>query len=270
MKYLKLFFILAIVCLNATAQKLPNKQELSVEAPENVKIDGKATEWGDGFRAYNSAVKLFYSMANDDENLYFTLKAADIIIIEKALVGGITFAIESIKKNSGQNSVSITSPVRPGRYFAHVFLPLRDTTKNMLEYLPGMNLTLDTSFKQLEVTGALNIVDGKIPIYNEFGILSAGRFQADRSYNYEIAIPIKFFIKNVSDKGQFKYTIKLNSLKNAGYVSTINGKEYNSGSPEAIESAMKFAALGMQPAIDQLEKMSETYFSAEYTLAKKP
>ena len=269
---MKLFilFLLATLSLQcAFGQKLPNKQEASVRAPAGMKIDGKAIEWGDGFRAYNSAVKLFYSMANDDENLYFTLKAADIVVIEKALVGGIAFVIEPIKKNSGQNSVSITSPVRPIRYFAHVFSPLRDTTKNIFEYLPGMNLTLDTSFKQLEVTGALNIVDGKIPVYNEFGILSAGRFQADRSYSYEIAIPIKYFIKNVSDQGQFKYAIKLNSLKNAGYVTSINGKEYNSGSPEAIESAMKFAALGMQPAIDQLEKMSETYFSAEYTLAKK-
>ena len=57
MKRITIIFLTTLWFASVQAQKLPNKQEISFRAPANVKIDGKATEWGD-FKAYNSAIEL--------------------------------------------------------------------------------------------------------------------------------------------------------------------------------------------------------------------
>ena len=58
----------------ANAQKLPNVQQASLRAPENVKVDGKPTEWGDKLQAYNKATDVFYTIANDYNNLYLIIQ----------------------------------------------------------------------------------------------------------------------------------------------------------------------------------------------------
>ena len=45
----------------------------------NLKIDGKANEWGESFAASNKRTSLLYSLANDDKNLYLVIKAPVII-----------------------------------------------------------------------------------------------------------------------------------------------------------------------------------------------
>lgn len=51
------------------AQKLPGVQTSSLWAPENLKIDGKTTEWNGTFQAYNKAADIFYTISNDDKNI---------------------------------------------------------------------------------------------------------------------------------------------------------------------------------------------------------
>jgi hypothetical protein len=54
MKKLQLLLLAVLAFANANAQKLPNVQQVSLRAPANIKIDGKATEWS-GFKALNTA-----------------------------------------------------------------------------------------------------------------------------------------------------------------------------------------------------------------------
>jgi len=78
-------FLLAMLVLGSNAQKLPAVQKESVWAPITVKIDGKAAEWGNKFQAYNSSTEIYYTISNDDNNLYLAIKAVDPDIINKFL-----------------------------------------------------------------------------------------------------------------------------------------------------------------------------------------
>jgi hypothetical protein len=46
----------------STAQKLPNKQQISLRAPARLKIDGIVNEWGDKLQAYNHSTQIFYAI----------------------------------------------------------------------------------------------------------------------------------------------------------------------------------------------------------------
>src|SRR5471030_2113106 len=99
-KYLRLKTALVIVVFAGTgyasqAQKLKAVQENNMRAPSNIRIDGKLTEWDDTFKAYNNTTDIFYTISNDDENLYFAIKAGNRFIATKLLGGGINFAINT-------------------------------------------------------------------------------------------------------------------------------------------------------------------------------
>src|SRR6202012_131420 len=82
-------FLLLIITANA--QKLPGKQEESVRSPGNIKIDGRAVEWGGQFAAYNKSTQLFYIVSNNDDNLYLTVQATDSATIQRIIAHGLTF-----------------------------------------------------------------------------------------------------------------------------------------------------------------------------------
>ena len=48
-----------VIYTSTTAQTLPLKQEISLRAPSNIKLDGKSTEWGDKFQAFDKATEVF-------------------------------------------------------------------------------------------------------------------------------------------------------------------------------------------------------------------
>jgi len=75
--------LFSIAFLNTHAQTLPKVQEASLRAPDNIKIDGKPTEWNNQFQAYNTATDLFYTIANDDQNLYLVIQAKKPLSISK-------------------------------------------------------------------------------------------------------------------------------------------------------------------------------------------
>src|SRR5471030_2313773 len=89
-----LFLFMSGIGVVSNAQKLPGKQAASIRAPDNIKIDGKTTEWGDKFRAYNSASRVYYTVSNDDVNLYLTARMDGWQGTDKAILGGFIFTIQ--------------------------------------------------------------------------------------------------------------------------------------------------------------------------------
>jgi len=73
------------------SQKLNTVQQGSVWAPANIKIDAKLKEWDDTFQAYNKVTEVFYTVSNDDKNLYLVIKSTDPINNNKIIAGGINF-----------------------------------------------------------------------------------------------------------------------------------------------------------------------------------
>jgi len=68
--------LLTAISIGVYAQKLPNVQLGSVQAPADIKIDGKTTEWHDQFQAYNRATDIYYTLSNNDNHLY-SLQSAE-------------------------------------------------------------------------------------------------------------------------------------------------------------------------------------------------
>jgi len=100
-----------LFAMAAQAQKLPSIQQNSVYAPANIKVDGKATEWDNKFQAYNNHVEFFYTLANNDDNLYLTVQATQKEIIRRIMTGGITLTINKSGKKNDKDGESITFPL---------------------------------------------------------------------------------------------------------------------------------------------------------------
>jgi hypothetical protein len=96
--------LLVSTCFCAGAQKLNNVQEGAVVAPLTVKIDGKFAEWENTFAAFNKTTKLFYTLSNDDKNVYLFVKSTDAINNTKIMGGGVTLTINTADKKKEENA----------------------------------------------------------------------------------------------------------------------------------------------------------------------
>lgn len=215
---LTLSALLLGIGFTAGAQKLPNVQQASVRAPSSIKMDGKAAEWDYQFQAYNNATNVFYTLSNDDNNLYLTVRATDQSVINKILRGGITFTINTSGKKNEKGGASITYPIfgtdRP-----------RITFKNMPEIIPGNavsvkradsfmyanNAMLDAKSKNI-ITKGIPGVDTVISVYNEDGIKAVEAFDNKMLYTCEFAISLKHFGLSVDNATKFAYNFKLNGI----------------------------------------------------------
>lgn len=261
-RYLLFTVIGLLVTLTATAQKLPNKQTNGLRAPAHVKIDGKDTEWHNQFQAYNKATELYYTMANDKENLYLSLQTNQPDIINRIMKGGISLSIQKTAKKEDNSSVSITYPVTENK----LYLSSRkrrnqeeDTTAKTADSVMKVNNGLiKKSCKWILVTG-IRGVDTLISIYNLNGIKAAGLFDSKKVFTCEFSVKIDH-LKNSMDSGQkFNYHIRLNGSKTP---TTITITSNTPGDEVFIQQLQDRAnALGAQQA-------ASTDFWAEYTLVK--
>jgi hypothetical protein len=112
-KILTITTLLAVTCAVSLAQdkKLKDVQEGSLWAPAGVKADGKLVEWNDSFQAYNKATKLYYTISNDEKNIYLAIKSTDAMNNNKIVAGAITIAINTEGKKKTENTYKITYPV---------------------------------------------------------------------------------------------------------------------------------------------------------------
>jgi hypothetical protein len=110
-KKIVLIVLAMLSSFSVIAQKLPNVQINSVSIPTTTKIDGKATEWGDEFQAYNHSTNIYYTIANSNDKLYLIIKAKDIAMVKKIISGGITFLIDKSGKRNTAGAASITFPL---------------------------------------------------------------------------------------------------------------------------------------------------------------
>ncbi len=258
----KLILPVLLFAVTANAQKLPSKQQVSILAPANIKIDGKATEWGDNFQAYNNASRVFYTIANDNNNLYLALRMDGVRANTKALSGGITFTISPITKLKEIKNISVTYPAVVNRQnnmhetiqgSSSRFRTLKKDGANIDKLNALVKLTNEQIagfFKEIQIAGIKEISDPLISIYNTNGIKCIVMFNDQMEYIYELAIPLKYIETAVKD-GQFRYNIKLNA---AATIAT--------GAP----GPPMFSGANADPEL--LYQTSPTDFGGEYTLAK--
>lgn len=219
MKTLALYLLAMMLFERTYGQKLPNVQKESLRAPGNVKIDGKLNEWGGKLQAYNKVAEIFYTIANDDNNLYLAIQATDPEIIEKIIAGGVTLTINTSGNKNEKNAAIITFPIYQTDK-DHPYLNLSEQKKTLKKDAVNNQIRMDSlknagnyklknAFKFIGTSGLNTIADELIPIYNTDGILAAAILDDDLFYNCEIAIPIKLFADG-SAVNQLTYNVKLN------------------------------------------------------------
>ncbi len=265
--------LFSIIAFTVNAQKLPNVQQSSLCAPVDIKIDGKATEWDDKYQAYNKSTELFYTISNDNNNLYLIVHAIKPRIIQKIIAVGVTLIVNNAGKKSdkamenavitypflsfknGENIISNT-----GLKSVNIIPKFNDTAEEILisqkksdSLIAIANNLFSNQSKLIKIKGLAGIPDTAISVYNEQSIRTAATFDNAKTYTYELSVPLKYLGLSIDNLQKFTYNIRLISRfdANKGRVSTY----YRYGDGGQID---------MNADLD-----APTDFWGEYTLAKK-
>ncbi len=264
-------FLYLTTVINVNAQKLPAKQDGSLRAPLNIKIDGKATEWDNKFQAYNRATDIFYTLSNDDDDLYLTVQSTDRLISKKILAGGVKFTLSISGKKNSPDAIGITFPVNSAIAYSKISSILSSLLSKDQSILVRdslqlkINDELKNDEKEIKITGIKTLSDTLISIYNTQGIKAYTQLDGKGALTYELAIPIKLL--GITYDTKLMYNILLSGLSSAsnshdvtlsdGSTMTVIRKSRSSG-----ESAAQIAE-----EYDVL--YNPTDFWGDYTLAKK-
>ncbi len=226
-------FIIMDVSAHLCAQDLPNKQENSLYAPVNVKIDGNTDEWGNKFQAYNTAVDCYYTMANSGENLYIAIHSKDIKVSGKIISGGITVNFDPRK--NGNRGASITYGAVPAS--ARVRLTgIRGaaTRSNTALNVAEINKEVAYGGKEIDIKNLDSIPDTRLSIYNEYNITAAAHYNDSVTYTYELCIPLKHIKSFFNNASAINYTIQINGQDMNGNDNAVkvNGVMQETLTPE--------------------------------------
>ncbi|RZK39522.1 MAG: hypothetical protein EOO90_18635 [Pedobacter sp.] len=290
----RFYFSILLIFLSfaSSAQKTPDVQTAGLVAPSTIKIDGKATEWGDSFAADNKRTSLQYSLANDDKNLYLVIKASGVANINKIMAGGISFNVNIEGKKKEKESFSVTYPLvkragrgqaggrpmgaqgagggqaRPGGFGGgagqnrpQLTVAQRDSASLV------QHKTQLATVKEIKVSGFKNIQDTLISIYNEYGVKTVANFDNTGAMIYELAIPLSL-LELATDQGkEFAYQLKVNGMVMAGFGGGNNPGGGNRPGGGGGGNPSGFG--GNRGGGNFQDIMSPTDFWGKYTLVKK-
>jgi len=242
--------LLAGAGISAYGQKLANIQEGSVWAPEGVKVDGKLTEWAnvkgfgkvdgsltdlnDAFQALNKTTNLYYTLANDDKNLYLVVKSGITQNNFKIMAGGVTLAVNTAGKKKDKDAFQVTFPIinrgnrgqrggpggggQRGGGFGGGGGGQRGgggaggrLAPDSAQIAEQRKQTI-ASMKDIKVLGFKEITDTLISIYNEFGIKAAANYDEKGLLMYEVSIPLELMGIKPDNAKEMAYNIKVNGL----------------------------------------------------------
>lgn len=268
MKKIKLLLLATIGIVSAYAQKLPRVQTTGLRAPANVKIDGKLTEWDNKFQAYNIGNYIYYTLSNDNDNLYLTVRMDGVIGNKKIFKGGLTLTLMNPLKKT--EKLAVTFPAIADRFLeetqakslAFYKTLIADTAKDKTKFnaeIKYLNDGLRKNYKQIRVAGIPGISEELLSIYNDQGILTGANYDEKMRYNYELAIPLKYVMAALGNEKSLRYNIKLSTDPPLNMVQT-------GPSTKPKVDAVRFPG-GMQANADMDFLLHDTDFSGEYTLA---
>lgn len=263
-----LLILLSSIFHTAIAQKINNIQEGSINAPAAIKIDGKLTEWGANLQAYNKNTKLWYTMANDSQNIYLAIKSTDEVNIDKILAGGISFTINTSGKKKDKGAFVITYPVvtresnrgmgRGRKGFGQQDAP--DSAETLARHKQAL-----ADCKEISAIGFKDITDTLISIYNEYSIKAAANFDDKGNFTYELAIPFKMLQLTPGSSAEIAYQVKVNGIQ-LGVPGMI--KIGGGGNIRISGDGGGFGDFNRRDNADADDMMSPTDFWGKYVLIK--
>ncbi len=266
----KLLSVLLVLTAFSSAypQKLPKVQTVSVRAPATIKIDGKATEWNDKLQAYNTAAGLFYTISNDDDMLYLTIRSDDPITLFKINCSGIIFNINSTQKND-RDAISINYPFYEDGKFPYINLNEKikiDNTPQSVRLadsaMSNINKRINDCAKFIKITGLSN-ADTLLPIYNDIGIMAAQGYSNMLIYTQEMAIPLKLLKLKAKSLSKFNYHLIVPKVRPNFMESTTK-----IGNDNVLTVTFSARSIQAIPQVESKSLTTVTDFFGEYTLAK--
>ncbi len=254
--FVQILFLLFAVSVNA--QKLPNVQKVSVHAPADVKIDGKATEWNDTYQAYNNATELYYTIANDDKNLYLSIKITNPDIVNKFFIGGITWEVKKATAKDDAGNISLTYPIVPrGTYLVFRLASKEDTSARQLDSMMYRNNNKLIDKCKLILVKSIKKTD-TISVYNNEDIGASGLFNRKKAYILELQLPLKQIDTDVKSLSALAYHIIINGTKTGTPAHAVALPNSDQKMLKQIEDMNTFFVALQAP----------TDFWGQYTLAK--
>jgi len=267
-----LSILLLAICATVYAQKLPGVQpSTGLRAPANIKIDGKTTEWDNKFQAYNHATDIFYTMANDDNNLYLTVQATDAVIAKKILGGGVKLTLNKSAKKNDDHPITIMFPVYNAKSYSKTSTLLSKIASNKhnnvnndsLQY--AINSELAAGEKEIGISGIKDITDTLISIYNSQGIKAIAQVDNKGALTYELAVPLKLI--GAGEGARLMYNILLKGTK---AMNNSHSVTMDDGGTMLVINKKKSDNISTAQIIAEYETLdASTDFWGEYTLAKK-
>lgn len=221
-------------------------QRASLYAPDN-KPEALFSAPVNKFKAYNKANHLYYTIANDESNLYLVVRTTDKLITQKIVRWGLALIIDTSGR-IGPHSPSVSFPVPDGDKNLNI---IRE--KNMATN----NARMADLCKLIAINGLTGIDGRTISIYNTDGIKAKSLFNDQLEYTYQLTVPLKYFSLSVKNKTWFRYTIQLNGPTE---VAVPAGTRPPPDMPVRTDGIKN-------PDTDYL--FSKTSFSGECTLAAK-
>lgn len=201
-----------LAALNFCAAQNKSAQSTLQPPPADVVIDGDLKEWGDSLRYYNEDQKLYYTLANDKENLYMAIRINDRSEQMRILGAGITLSIDTRGKK--KETFSITFPVggRPDMAPDHDNQSLDGGgSPPPDDHDDRMKANL-TKLRQIKVTGFKDVESELITTSNIYGFKTAIDFDKDGNLVYEAAIPLKLFHADDLTKNEWAFNFKINGI----------------------------------------------------------
>ncbi|GAB2978990.1 hypothetical protein GCM10027049_13310 [Mucilaginibacter puniceus] len=203
--------IVSLFFIGAYAQKLPQVQQTSLRAPADIKIDGKPKEWGGRFQAYNKTTGVYYTIANDAENLYLAIYSNEKDYTDKIIRNGITISFNANKK-SKDGSVVIKYPLSQAQTMdeSNKYSEMIHKSRTEDPLLLKMNKAIVTKNKHLKVFGSKILTDTLYSIYDAKDILVGLDCPAENELYYEIAIPLKYLEFTSGALPKTNYNVQVN------------------------------------------------------------
>jgi len=287
MKKITLLLSATLAFLQAGAQKLPAIQQTGLRSPAGVKIDGKATEWGDKLQANNPTTELLYTMANDDTKLYLVAQTDVEFVMNRIANGGIKLIIQKNGSKSDDGAPFIKYPyLEKGKRITISFSNTRSVTvgnaihferapipsspeeaekiADSLAKANNKNLTRDLKWIY---TSGLTGVDTLLSVYNDNGIAGASAVDSKKILTCELAIDLKALGLSAAKGDKFSYHLVVNGQPNkfSPITPTIMSSTAADGTPGTAEQ-VKAANDTMQARF--APRGATTDFWGEYTLLK--
>lgn len=186
------------------AQKEDPDADVNIWAQHPVIIDGNSAEWHEPLNNYNSATKLAFGLANDQNNLYMIIESLDPATTSRMISGGLTLNINTAgKKKEGiiLKFLGMQQPPPPSNH------DQSDTLNRPIEKREHPPHDL----KVIQVSGFKNIADGVLAIPNKNGLEIAAAFNKQGDYICELSIPLSSLELKGNGLGAIAYNIKLNN-----------------------------------------------------------